>query len=328
MVRSANDETDGSSLTALNEWRRILMAQRDEGGSGSHPDRGHGDALKLDPLAFAGTAPYYARGRPPYSAALSDTLATELGLDGSGQLLDVGCGPGVLVLELAERFASTVALDSEPGMLAEGKRRADEAGLKDIRWVRGLAEDLGNFAIGPCRLVTFGQSFHRVHRQPVAELVYDLLEPAGAIALITHAVDGRPRPAGTGHPMIPHAEVQELIIRFLGEDTRTYLETWAKTPVERFEDSLARTRFGAARVVYAPGRPSVVRDIDSVVAGYFSMSYAAPPLFGVRRGESRKGGAPGAPCGPTGHSAAGVFWGLAGRHRDRAGAEGFRRLLI
>jgi hypothetical protein len=39
------------------------------------------------------------------------------------------------------------------------------------------------------------------------------------------------------------------------------------------------------RVTYAPGRPDVVRDIDGVIAGYFSTSFAAPPLFGSRLAE-------------------------------------------
>src|ERR1700685_1264906 len=55
----------------------------------------------FDSQAFEGTAEYYAVGRPPYSAQLADTMARELSLDGAGQLLDVGCGPGVLELPLA-----------------------------------------------------------------------------------------------------------------------------------------------------------------------------------------------------------------------------------
>jgi hypothetical protein len=33
-------------------------------------------------------------------------------------------------------------------------------------------------------------------------------------------------------------------------------------------------------VIFAPGIPDLTRDIESVVSGYFSMSYAAPHLFG------------------------------------------------
>ena len=34
--------------------------------------------------------------------------------------------------------------------------------------------------------------------------------------------------------------------------------------------------------MWAPGRADVVRDVDGVLAGYLSMSYAAPHLFGDR----------------------------------------------
>jgi hypothetical protein len=35
-------------------------------------------------------------------------------------------------------------------------------------------------------------------------------------------------------------------------------------------------------VIFAPGIPDLTRDIESVVTGYFSMSWAAPHLFGDR----------------------------------------------
>ena len=62
----------------------------------------------------------------------------------------------------------------------------------NIRWVQGLAEDLPAVAPGPYRLVTFGQSFHWTDEQQVAETVYDMLEPGGALGLIVHKVTGRP----------------------------------------------------------------------------------------------------------------------------------------
>jgi hypothetical protein len=45
------------------------------------------------------------------------------------------------------------------------------------------------------------------------------------------------------------------------------------------------TRFGRPECHYAAGRPDIVRDIDAVIANYFSMSYCAPHLFGDRLGE-------------------------------------------
>ena len=109
-----------------------------------------------DPAAFRGTAPYYRIGRPPYSPALRDTLVRELGLDGTGRLLDVGCGPGTLAVSLAPLFTEVIGIDPEPGMLDEARRSAVAAGLDHVRWIEGVAEDIGRLGVAPCRLVTLG----------------------------------------------------------------------------------------------------------------------------------------------------------------------------
>lgn len=255
-----------------------------------------------DPTIFLGTAPFYVRGRPAYSRDLVPTLAAELGLNGTGRLLDAGCGPGVLALAFASQFAEVVALDPDAGMLAEGARRAAEAGVANIRWVQALAEDLPGLGLGTFRLVTFGQSFHWTERERVAEIVYDLLEPGGALALISHEHAERPRPFAPGHlpipdlhaelppqiapgqPPIPHELIRALIARYLGPQRRAGQGLAGFTP-ERFEDTLARTRFGASRQILCPGRADIIQDIDGVLANYFSMSFAAPHLFGDRLAE-------------------------------------------
>ena len=251
--------------------------------------------MSYDPTIYLGTARHYAVGRPPYSAELVPTLAAEVGLDGTGRLLDVGCGPGVLILELADRFAEAIALDPDAEMLAEGARRAEAAGLENVRWVQARAEDLPDLARRPggagldlrpgsLRLVTFGQSFHWTDRERVAEVVYDLLEPGGALVLVVHTYDGHPAPTvGPSHPPIHHDEIKAVIRRYLGDRNRAG-QGFSNPPPDRYEDALARTRFGPPRTIFAPGRPDLVRDIDGVVAGFLSMSFAAPHLFGDRLG--------------------------------------------
>jgi 2-polyprenyl-3-methyl-5-hydroxy-6-metoxy-1,4-benzoquinol methylase len=46
-------------------------------------------------------------------------MRTELGLDGTGTLVDVGCGPGVLAVQLAPLFEVVIGIDPGPAMLAE-----------------------------------------------------------------------------------------------------------------------------------------------------------------------------------------------------------------
>lgn len=65
-------------------------------------------------------------------------------------------------------------------------------------------------------MVTFGSSFWWTDQVRVAEAVYDLLEPGGAMVLIMHKADGRAVPPSPGPPPIPHAEIEALVERYLG----------------------------------------------------------------------------------------------------------------
>jgi SAM-dependent methyltransferase len=237
--------------------------------------------VSYDPTIYEGAAAHYRPGRPAYSPQLEAVLTGELSLDGSGRLLDAGCGPGILTVRLAHLFEEAVGLDPDAAMLAEGRRVAGERGILNIRWVEALAEDLPGAAPGPYRLVTFGQSFHWTDEARVAEVVYDMLEPGGALALVVHTVEGRPAPPSPGPPPIPHAEIKALVESYLGP-TRRAGQGIAPVRTHRFEDVLVRTRFGAPRSVFAPGIPDLLRDSESVLSGCFSMSSSAPHLFGDR----------------------------------------------
>jgi SAM-dependent methyltransferase len=229
-----------------------------------------------DPRLFAGAAAHYRHGRPPYSPQLEAVLAEELGLDGSGRLLDGGCGPGILTIRLAHFFEDAVGLDPDAEMLAEGRKAAEALGITNIRWVQAVAEDLPAAAPGPYRLITFGQSFHWTDEVRVAEAVYDMLEPGGALALIVHTVEDRPVPPSPGPPPIPHAEIEELVEKHLRRPRHPVPKR-----THRFEDVLVRTRFGAPRQIFVPGIPDLLRDSESVLAGYFSMSSSTPLRFGA-----------------------------------------------
>jgi len=237
--------------------------------------------VAYDPTIYLGSAAHYRRGRPPYSPELEAVLASQAGLDGTSRLLDGGCGPGMLTVRLAPLFTQAVGLDPDADMLAEGRRAAADLALTNIRWVQGLAEDLPAVAPGPYRLVTFGLSFHWTDEQRVAETVYDMLAPGGALALIAHTVTGRPRPPDPGVPAIPHDEIRAVVAKYLGSNRRAGQGT-SPERTHRFEDVLVRTRFGVPEQIFVPGIPDLLRDTESVLSGYLSLSSAAPHLFGDR----------------------------------------------
>ena len=239
--------------------------------------------VRYDPTIYDGAAVHYRSGRPAYSPGLEGLLAEELGLDGSGRLLDVGCGPGILTVRLARLFGEAVGLDPDPEMIAEGRRAAEDRGTANITWVQAMAEDLPGAAPGPYRVVTFGSSFWWTDAARVAEAAYDMLEPDGALVLVLHKGGTGVVPPSPGPPPIPHAEIEALVDKYLGSSRRAGQGT--APPVQTRsdgEDAIARTRFGGPRVIFAPGIPDLVRDTESVLSGYFSMSWSAPHLFGDR----------------------------------------------
>ena len=175
------------------------------------------DDWSWDPALYAGSAPFYRRGRVPYPAALADRLTDALGLDGTGRLLDVGCGPGSLTLLLAPRFAETIGVDADPDMLAEAARQAGaESTTNTVAWRHLRAEELPADLPLPS-VVTFAQSFHWMDRPRVAAVVRAMLTDGGAVVHVgarTH--EGVPTDEPLPHPRPPRAAVGTLIRDHLG----------------------------------------------------------------------------------------------------------------
>lgn len=232
----------------------------------------HGAVSNLD-RPYATAAAHYLRGRPPYSDHLPDMMRAEFGLDGSGVLIDVGCGPGTVAVHLAPLFDEVIGIDPEPAMLDEARRHAADSGV-DARWIVARAEELATLDLPAPQLVTFGQSIHWTDRQPVLAMVHELLLPGGVVALLAHDADHGSPPTARPAPPIPHKDVEALIGRYTG---------WSPAPrQDTYETSLRQSPIGQAHVMYAPGRPDIVRSNDEVISGYLSMSFAAPDRFGDR----------------------------------------------
>jgi SAM-dependent methyltransferase len=97
----------------------------------------HG-GVEYDPTQYLGAAPYYLRGRPGYSVDLASS-ADELGLDGTGHLIDVGSGPGTVGVQLARLFGQVTLLEPDPGMLAEARERPRYGVRGSLRYRSGAA---------------------------------------------------------------------------------------------------------------------------------------------------------------------------------------------
>lgn len=229
-------------------------------------------AGRYDETLYAGSAEYYARGRMPYPSALADALRNELGLDGTGRLLDVGCGPGPLTHLLAPLFAAAVGVDADADMV----RVAERGAAANERFVHRRAEELPA-GLGTFRVVTLAQSFHWFETEDVARTLRGVLEPNGALVHVgatTHEGDGN----------VPRDDIDELITRWLGPQKRAGRGV-RPSGLDNHRVLFDRVGFRNRREIEVERDETIERSDDDVVASVFSASFSAPHLFGERVGE-------------------------------------------
>ena len=233
------------------------------------------------PLLYAGSAEYYAIGRVRYPPALADALAEHLRLDGTGRLLDVGCGPGNFTLLLGPWFEQVIGVDADREMLAVAARQATAAEISNVDWLQLRAEELPA-GLGRFQVISFAQSFHWLDQLAVARIVLGMLTDRGACVHVhakTH--EGIGTDAVLANPQPPRAAIDELVQRYLGPRPGGK----GLLPAEKAdrEDEIWRAAgFRDLHRIDIPGQ-TVDRTSDQIVAAILSLSSSTPHLFGDRR---------------------------------------------
>ncbi len=222
---------------------------------------------------YQGTAWYYSRFRPPYPDALVSVLRHNFSLDGSGRLLDLGCGPGPVAIRLAHLFDEVVAMDPEPEMLAEGRAAAERAGVSNIEWLRGGSKDLSP-ALGRFRLVTMGNSFHWMDRQRTLDALYDLVSEGGGIAVVGQ---GAPIPAPPPTPW--RVAINDVVRKYVGDRPLPW-DHVTHQPEDFFQAYINRSRF-TGLIEYVESF-EVTWTIDTMIGNLYSMSFCNRRVLGDR----------------------------------------------
>lgn len=143
---------------------------------------------------FAGsTAEAYRRFRRDVPAPVLDELVAHLRLGEQDLALDLGAGTGQVAVPLAARLAGVLAVEPEPDMLVQLRRRAAEERVGNLVCV--LAADTDLTALTRVTreagfgLLTVANALHWMDAAEVFAAARRLLRPGGGIAVITH---GRP----------------------------------------------------------------------------------------------------------------------------------------
>ena len=220
---------------------------------------------------FEGTAWHYARYRPGYPEAFFADVVARFHLDGTGRLLDLGCGTGQLAIPLARHVGSAVGLDPEPEMLAEAATQAEAANVTNVTWVQGSSADLPG-GLGRFRVVTMGRSFHWMDREQVLTALGGMVDADGGLVIVNDGCLVR--------PTTPWQQaIEDVQPRFLPSDWRAGIPDVSHP--EPHEQLLARSPFPRVdRKVHEFTRRW---SIDHAIGYLYSTSVPLRRLLGDRR---------------------------------------------
>ncbi|GAB7013810.1 class I SAM-dependent methyltransferase [Halolamina salina] len=227
-----------------------------------------------DPAArFETTAEQYAVYRPEYDDLAIDPLRERF-LDGTGRLLDLGCGTGRLGVALAPHVAEVVGVDPNDAMIEHARERATIVGAENTEWRVGSDADLPTMAdeLDPLRLTVMGRSFHWMDQDRTLDTLYDITEDGGGVALLS---DTEWLARGTADWQ---DAVYEAVTEFLDDPPeRTgpveYEESWGDLLNEHGFDDVEEHVVEVEREW----------DADGVVGYLLSLSFCSPAVLGDDR---------------------------------------------
>src|SRR5215475_5950352 len=113
-----------------------------------------------------------------------EALVAKLGINKGMKVLDLGCGDGTTALPEAKLGADVLGVDISAPLVAAGNKRAQEAGLANIRFQEGDASNLAGLADKSFDLVVsiFGAMFAPKPFDVAKEMVR-VTRPGGRIVM-------------------------------------------------------------------------------------------------------------------------------------------------
>jgi 2-polyprenyl-3-methyl-5-hydroxy-6-metoxy-1,4-benzoquinol methylase len=114
---------------------------------------------------------------------IADSLASVVVLSPEMDVLDFGCGTGLLSMHLASRVASLTGIDNSAGMLDVFLQKAEQLRLTNVNTLH-LDLDKGEPLPGRYDLIVSSMAFHHIqHIEAVLQQFYTALKPGGMLCI-------------------------------------------------------------------------------------------------------------------------------------------------
>ena len=138
-------------------------------------------------------------------------------------VLDFGCGTGLLTLRLQPFVRSITGLDTSRGMLEVLQRKVEREGLANVRLF--LNDPDGRPPAGPYHLIVSSMTFHHVPEiPPLLSALYSITAPGGLLCIADLDSEGgafHDNPEGVFHHGFERDEICEALRRAGYAEART-----------------------------------------------------------------------------------------------------------
>jgi ubiquinone/menaquinone biosynthesis C-methylase UbiE len=174
-------------------------------------------------------------GRVKVAQDIANSMIRKINLTPDMDVLDFGCGTGLLTLALQPFVRSITGVDSSQGMLDVFNKKIKEQNLRNTQ-VNYLDLDKGDVITGSYHLVVSSMTLH--HIKDISSLVkqfYSVLHPSGQLAIADLDLDDsqfHTNNDGVFHFGFDREDLRQMIVAAGFRDVKNHAAAQVEKPVD------------------------------------------------------------------------------------------------
>ncbi|MCB5169925.1 class I SAM-dependent methyltransferase [Streptomyces bambusae] len=236
-----------------------------------------GITLYEDPGSiFSGTAPDYVRFRRTHPVEVAEYVADLAQRHTAApRMVDLGCGPGTLTLELAARGVDMVALDPSHEMIAAGRQWAAQRAVTGVDWRVAPGESVGGQpGVQGVSGAVIADALHFMNRPHVLEQLDAVVAERGFVALVCSYAAGSERPWW-------HEVVNRVRARYVGVEPAAGPGGGYVKPDGHHDVVLRQSAFSRLSTLHF--EHTAAYTTEELVAAQRTYAFSSAPVLGSRQ---------------------------------------------